>query len=222
MFHDIFEIILKHKDGFLSGLLITLQICIIVWLVGLILGILSGYFSSKNRVLKFLIKTLSFILSGVPILVFLFWLHYPAQSFLHVSVDPFYTAIFMLTLLNTIAVSEIVNNGINNLPKQFIEVAKVCGINSKDIFTKIQIPLIARHILPSLLTTQVNMLHLSLFTSLISVEEIFRVSQRIISIEYKPVEVYTALGIFFLIVSLPINGFAIYLKQKFNRRLDEK
>lgn len=222
MLQDIFDIVIKNNEGFLKGLFVTFQICFIVWLNGLALGILVGYFSSKYKTLKTIIKTLSFVLSGVPVLVFLFWLHYPAQSFLDISVDPFYTAVFMLSLLNIIAVSEIVNNGINNLPNQYIEVAKVCGMNSKDIFTKIQLPLIARHILPSLLTAQVNTLHLSLFASLISVEEIFRVSQRIISIEYKPVEVYTALGIFFLIVSLPINGFAIYLKKKYNRQLDEK
>lgn len=222
MLQDTIDIIIRNKEGFLKGLLVTFQICFIVWLVGLLVGTFVGYFSSKYKSLKTIIKTLSFVLSGVPVLVFLFWLHYPAQSLLHISVDPFYTTTFMLSLLNIIAVSEIVNNGVNNLPKQYVEVAKVCGMNSKDTFTKIQFPLIARHILPSLLTAQVNTLHLSLFASLISVEEIFRVSQRIISIEYKPVEVYTALGIFFLIVSLPINGFAIYLKNKYNRRLDEK
>lgn len=222
MFQDIIDIIIKNKVGFLKGLSVTFQICLFVWVIGTAIGIIIGYFSSKNKVLTHLIKSISFIISGVPVLVFLFWLHYPAQSFLNISVDPFYTATFMLTLLNIITVSEIVSNGINNLPNQYLEVAKVCGMNNKDTFIKIQLPLIARHILPSLLTAQVNILHLSLFASLISVEEIFRVSQRVISIEYKPVEVYTALGIFFLLVSLPINGFAIYLKQKFNRRLDEK
>lgn len=222
MFQDIIDIIIKNKVGFLKGLSVTFQICLFVWVIGTAIGIIIGYFSSKNKVLTHFIKSISFIISGVPVLVFLFWLHYPAQSFLNISVDPFYTATFMLTILNIIAVSEIVSNGINNLPNQYLEVAKVCGMNNKDTFLKIQLPLIARHILPSLLTAQVNILHLSLFASLISVEEIFRVSQRVISIEYKPVEVYTALGIFFLLVSLPINGFAIYLKQKFNRRLDEK
>jgi His/Glu/Gln/Arg/opine family amino acid ABC transporter permease subunit len=222
MLQDIFDIIIKHKDGFLKGLLVTFEICVIVWTVGLLIGAAIGHFISKNKVVNRTIKFLSFILSGVPILVFLFWLHYPAQSFLHVSVDPFYTAVFMLSLLNIIAVSEIVSNGINNLPNQYLEVAKVCGISSKTIFFKIQLPLIGRHRVPSLLTAQVNSLHLSLFASLISVEEIFRVSQRIISIEYKPVEIYTALGLFFLIVSLPINGLAIYLKQKYGRSLDEK
>lgn len=153
---------------------------------------------------------------------FLFWLHYPAQSILNIVVDPFYTAASMLTILNVFAVSDIVRGGINNLPNQYIEVAQICGLSNKKRFFKIEFPLIFLHIFPSLLITQVNMLHMTLFASLISVEEIFRISQRVISIEYKPVEIYTALGIFFLIVSLPLNGVALYFKNKYNRNFSER
>ena len=222
MFQEIIEIVIKHRQGFLSGIAVTLKLCILVWSIGISLGSLTGMLSSKWKVFNIFTKTFSFVLSGVPVLVFLFWLHYPAQYYFGIQINPFYTAVLLLAILNTFAVSEIVNVGINNLPKQYIEVARVCNINARRRFLKIEFPLIFRHILPSLLTTQVNMLQMTLFTSLISVEEIFRVSQRVISIEYKPVEIYSALGIFFLIICLPVNGLALFLKSKFTRNIDEK
>ena len=222
MFQEIIEIVIKHRQGFLSGIAVTLKLCILVWSIGISLGSLTGMLSSKWKVFNVFTKTFSFVLSGVPVLVFLFWLHYPAQYYFGIQINPFYTAVLLLAILNTFAVSEIVNVGINNLPKQYIEVARVCNINARRRFLKIEFPLIFRHILPSLLTTQVNMLQMTLFTSLISVEEIFRVSQRVISIEYKPVEIYSALGIFFLIICLPVNGLALFLKSKFTRNIDEK
>lgn len=222
MIEQIFDIIVKHRHGFISGLSVTFQICILVWTIGILLGSLLGILSTKWRIIDIFSKTLSFILSGVPVLVFLFWLHYPAQSYLGISVSPFLTAVLMLSILNIVAVSEIVKSGMKNLPNQYLEVAKICGINFRKRFFRIELPLFLRHIIPSLLMSQVNMLHMTLFASLISVEEIFRISQRVISIEYKPVEIYTALGIFFLIVSLPINGLAIYLKKRFSRNLAEK
>jgi ABC-type amino acid transport system permease subunit len=85
----------------------------------------------------------------------------------------------------------------------------------------IQLPLIFRQVLPGLLLLQVMMLHTTLFASLISVEEIFRVAQRINAQIYRPVEIYTALGVFFLMVSLPINGFALWFKAKFTRDISE-
>ena len=222
MIGDIFDIVIKHRQGFIGGLSVTFQICILVWSIGIIVGALLGILSTKIKLVEITFKSLSFILSGIPVLVFLFWLHYPAQSYLGISVNPFFTAVLMLSILNIFAVSEIVKNGIINLPSQYLEVAIICGIGYKKRFLKIELPLILRHIIPSLLMTQVNMLHLTLFASLISVEEIFRISQRVISIEYKPVEIYTALGVFFLLVSLPVNGVAIYLKSRFSRNLAEK
>jgi len=66
------------------------------------------------------------------------------------------------------------------------------------------------------------MLQATLFASLISVEEIFRVSQRINSTIYRPVEIYTALALFFLAVCLPINLAAAYLKKRYTRDLSER
>ena len=221
MLQDIINIVVKHKEGFWHGLVVTFEISVLVWVLGIAIGAFLGILSSRFKIASFITETVSFLLSGVPILVFLFWLHYPAQKFIGLNVHPFITTVFMLTVLNSVSVAEILKSGITNLPKQFVEVAKVCGLSPKKTFLKIELPLIIRHILPALLVTQVNMLHMTLFGSLISVEEIFRVSQRVIAEEYKPVEVYTALGIFFLVISLPINGVALYLRKRF-RKLDEK
>ncbi len=69
---------------------------------------------------------------------------------------------------------------------------------------------------------QVNMLHMTLFASLISVEEVFRVAQRVNALEYRPVEIYSALGLFFLLLSLPLTGLAIILREKYGRDISEK
>jgi len=66
------------------------------------------------------------------------------------------------------------------------------------------------------------MLHATLFTSMISVEELFRVAQRINAQIYKPIEIYTALGVFFLAICLPVNFFALWFKQKYTRNVSER
>lgn len=220
---SLIDILIKYQDAFLGGLWVTLQLSLIIWIVGISLGVIIGLMSTKyKKSIGIPAQIFSFLLSGIPILVFLFWLHYPAQSVFNISVDPFYTTALAITLINIFIVSDIIREGVSNLPHQFIEVAKLCNISKNKLFFKIEFPLIFRHVLPSLLMAQVTMLHMTLFASLISVEEIFRIAQRINSIEYKPVEIYTALGIFFLLVSLPINGIALYLKKKFNRDFSER
>jgi polar amino acid transport system permease protein len=108
--------------------------------------------------------------------------------------------------------------GIQSVPHEYIEVAVVCGVPTSRIYWQIKIPLAFRYALGPLTSSQVNVLHLSIFGSLISVDEIFRVSQRINSVAYKPVEVYTGLAVFFVIVCLPLNLLASRLRKRFTDR----
>src|SRR5205823_5976573 len=100
--------------------------------------------------------------------------------------------------------------------------AQVCGLSTRETALKIQLPLVLQQSLPGLLMLQINMLQATLFASLISVEEIFRVAQRINATVYRPVQIYTALALFFLLICLPLNGVALWLKYRYTRDLSEK
>ena len=139
-----------------------------------------------------------------------------------VVIDPFFTASLTFSLVNIFGVGEMVRQAVSDFPKQYMIAGRVCGLNRRDLVTKIQLPILFRQLLPSLMTQQVSMLHATLFASLISVEEIFRVAQRINSTIYRPVEIYTALAFFFLAVCLPINMAAAYMKKRYTRDFSER
>jgi len=220
---SVFNIIFTYREGLLAGLLVTLKLCLIIWSAGILVGTVLGYFGSKYRkdVGKFSVSA-SFILSGIPVLILLFWLHYPLQAILNISINTFYTAALALSIVNIFAVADLVRTALVNFPEQYSLAAKVCGLTQKQTFIKIEFPIILRQIIPNILNLQVNMLQLTLFASFISVEEIFRVSQRINSVIYRPIEIYTALAIFFLIICLPLNGLAIWFKNKYTRNTSER
>lgn len=219
---NVFDILITYHQGFLQGLLVTLQLCLIIWSAGIVGGTALGVAAANDKGLGQFVQWGAFTLAAIPTLVFLFWLHYPAQAVFEVVIDPFYTAAFTLSIVNLFASAETVRQAVKDFPQQYLTAAKVCGLDTRTSIMKIQLPLLFRQLLPSYLTQQVAMLHATLFASLISVEEIFRVAQRINATIYKPVEIYTALGVFFLLVCLPINGLAAYLKHKYTRNLSER
>ena len=223
MISTVFSIIVDYRQALLHGLLVTLSLCLIIWLMGLLIGTLIGFlgFEYPEAVGK-PARVFAFMLSGIPIIVLLFWFNYPLQEMMRIFISPFATAAIAIALVNIFAVANIVHTALVEFPEQYIIAGKVCGMKSREIFAKIQFPLIFRQILPSLLTTQVNMLQLTLFASLISVNEIFYVAQDINSIIYKPVEIYSALALFFLIICLPLNGLALWLKSRYTQNLSEK
>lgn len=220
---SVFDILVTYHVAFLKGLYVTLQLSAIIWGLGIIGGAALGWAGAQWRFwIGVPTRGMSFILGAVPILVFLFWLHYPAQAMFNVVIDPFYTAAFTLTIINIFAVADLVRGVLLDFPRQYIIAAKVTGLTPRQTVFRIQLPLILRQVIPGLLLLQVAMLHTTLFASLISVEEIFRVAQRINAQIYRPVEIYTALGVFFLAICLPVNAFAYLLREKFTRNLSEQ
>jgi len=214
---EVFEIIYKYRIEFYIGLTVTLKMTLLIWVIGMSLGSAIGILSAKFK--KFIglpAKVITFFLGGIPVLVFLYWLHYPFQTLLGIQIEGFYTTILALTFINIFLVAEQVRNAVEQFPKDYILSAEVCGFSPFQIIKQIQVPHIIRQILPAIILIQVVMMHSTLFGSLISVDEIFRIASRVNSKIYKPVEVFSSLAFFFLILSLPLTAFSYYIKRKYS------
>jgi His/Glu/Gln/Arg/opine family amino acid ABC transporter permease subunit len=218
-----FQILTTYHTEFLFGLLVTLKMCLLIWGIGIMLGTALGVAGAKwKRACGIPSKIASSLLGAIPILVFLFWLHYPLQSLLHWVIDPFWTAVTALSIVNVFLVADLIRGVLNDFPAQYVMAAHICGLSHRQTVLRIQLPIIFRQAIPTVLLIQVSMLQASLFASLISVDEIFRVAQRINSMVYRPVEIYTALAVLFLIICLPLHGIAYWLKRHFTRDLSDR
>lgn len=220
---NVFELIWKYREGFVSGLTVTFELAAITWLVGLILGTAVGALAHRwGKIVGLPLRVVAFILSGIPFLVLLYWAHFPLQTMLNVVIDPFVTASVVLSCLNIVIVAEVLRSALDDFRQEYTVAARVCGMTYAETLRYVQLPQVVRQSLPTLLAVQVLMLQSTLFASLISVEEVFRVAQRINSAVYKPVEIYSALGFFFLALCAPLYVLAFWLRQRFTRDVSEK
>ncbi len=219
----IFDIIQKYNGDLLRGLRVTLALCAIVWSVGIVGGVMVGVCAARWKVVVGLpAKGIAMTLAGIPTLVFLFWMHYPLQSVLGVVIDPFVTAAASLSIINVFMVADLWRGTLSDFPEQYVWAAQVCGLTPRETLVRIKLPILLRQVLPGLLLIQISMLQATLFSSLISVNEIFRVAQRINAQIYRPVEIYSALAVMFVIVCVPIYALAYYLRARFTRDLSER
>ncbi len=216
------RILTEHSGELLSGLRATLVLCAWIWGLGLILGTPLGVAAGRFRkAVGIPVRCVAIGLAGIPIIVWLFWLHYPAQAMLGIVVDPRFTAILALSTLNVFWVADIWRRCYEECPNQYRLAGIVSGLSPATIAWRITLPMVARHALPSISIVQVNMLHASLFASFISVDELFRAAQRLNSQIYKPVEIYTALALFFLAVTVPVYLVAGFFQRRFGRDYSE-
>ena len=217
------QIIAQYSEAMLGGLMVTLRLSVIVWAFGIILGSILGALGAQyRRVFGIPSKIVSVALAGIPVLVLLFWMHYPFQSFLGVIIEPFVTAALTLSIVNIALVADHIRVVIGDFPRQYLDAAKVCGVRRKDTIFRIQLPILMRQIIPGLLMIQVSVFQMTIFASLISVDEVFRVSQRINAQIYKPVEIYTMLALFFVVACVPLHLLAHWLKANFTRDYSER
>ena len=216
------DILLTYHVAFLKGAWVTVQLTLIAWTLGLSAGMLSGYAAHQfPKGFGRALSGISFVLVSIPVVVILFWMHYPLQTLLGVVIHPFLTSAFVLSLVNIVVVAGIVRGALDNFPEQYLMIAKVYGLEPLQTSLKIRLPLIIRHILPALITAQVVIFQSTLFAGFISTEEILRVSQRINSNAYKPVEIYTILALFFLVISAFLNWLGAHLKKRYQHNLSE-
>lgn len=203
------DIVYEYRQAYLEGLLVTLKLCGVAWVGGLALGSLIAMGAEWwPRLLGLPVSILSRVTEAIPILVLLFWLHYPIQAASGVTIDPFLTTALLLTVLNSLAVFGVLRRALSGVPLDLVEAAYVCGVDQRRTFWRIKVPLAMRSAVGSITSAQVNVLQLSIFGSLISVGELFRTAQRINAEIYRPVEVYTGVALFFLAVCLPLNVLA--------------
>src|SRR5262245_54204188 len=118
----VFDIIVRYQAELLHGLQVTLRLCLYIWPAGLVAGVIIGAAGARwPRVAGWPTRAISFVLSGVPILVFLFWLHYPLQYQLNLVIDPFYTAVAALSTVNAFWVADVIRGVLMDFPEQYLQ-----------------------------------------------------------------------------------------------------
>lgn len=211
-----FQILVTYHELFFQGFLTTLKLLGLIVLIGVplgtLLGIIGGRYSAE---IGSMINGARFITKVIPVLVLLFWLHYPLQGLLGIVVNPFWTTTIALGIINLISVSYLISAELKLLPMSYREAGITLGMSSNQIVRYVELPLLLRRTLPQILLLQAAMLEYTLFASLISVPEIFRVSQTINSMTYQPVAIYTLLVLFFFIILAPLHLLITWIQKRY-------
>jgi polar amino acid transport system permease protein len=150
---------------------------------------------------------------GVPLLIQLLFIYYflPLVS---INVPAMVAAVVALGLASGAYVSEIYRGALNGIPRGQVESALSLGFPEPAIWRQILLPQALRLSLPALVSELILLLKASSLISVVGVAELTRVSQTIAASTYRPLEMYLAAGVLYLI----INGMLALLGTAAERR----
>jgi His/Glu/Gln/Arg/opine family amino acid ABC transporter permease subunit len=203
---DVFlDIISSYWPAFLKGTTVTLAAAAAASLFGLASGIPIGWIAGKpNRFLRGLLGSGKWFLSVVPLLIIIMWVYYPLQSLTGIDMGPFWSTVVALAAVNLLIVGQVVCDARQTVPHELRIASEMYGGSFRHLLTRVEGPFVLRIALPTLVASQIVILHATLLGSFIGMDEILKTASHINSIVYRPIEIFTILAAIFALICLPL------------------
>ncbi|MGE5701304.1 MAG: ectoine/hydroxyectoine ABC transporter permease subunit EhuC [Clostridia bacterium] len=197
-----FQLIIDSIPILLQGAWITVSVTVLSMALGLVLGMVAALGKLSNMaVVRWLATQYIDIIRGTPLLVQLFLIYYGLPQF-GITIEPFPSAVLGLGINTGAYVAEVIRSGIQAVDKGQREAASALGLSPAQTMRLIILPQAFKIIIPPLGNQFIMLIKDSSLVSTITLVELTRTAQRIISTTYKPIELYIAAAAMYYIISL--------------------
>ncbi len=163
------------------GLWLTAQISLVSVALSCLLGTLFGVLMRvQNRALQAACRLYLETIRIVPILVWLFALHFSLSAWTGVHLSGLWVCIWVFVLWGTAEMGDLVRGALGSIEKHQIESALALGLKRRQVFFYIELPQGLRRVLPGAINLFTRMVKTSSLAALIGVVELVKVGQQII------------------------------------------
>lgn len=201
-------LILQSLPNLLTGVLVTLQLTIISVFFGLIGGSLIGIIRlSAIKPVQWLARTYIDFFRGTPLLVQIFMIYFGIPALLQelgftLSLNRLVAGVMALSLNSAAYIAEIVRAGIQSIEIGQTEAARSLGLNSVQTMRHVIFPQAFRRMIPPLGNEFISLLKDTSLVAVIGFEELFRKGQLIVAENYRAFEIYAAVAVIYLCLTL--------------------
>jgi polar amino acid transport system permease protein len=179
------------------GTLVTVQISLAAGILACVFGFVLGLCAlSHSRSLRWVISAYVDFIRGTPLLIQIFLVFF-ALPVIGIRLDEIWAGIVALTCNTSAHIAETVRGGVGSVERGQTEAAKSIGMTHPQILIWILLPQALRPIVPPLTNELISMTKNSSLLSVISVYELTRAGQAIISVHFVPFEIYLLLALYY-------------------------
>lgn len=202
---------IRLRDGFLM----TVGLSAASLVLSLILGIVSAWLqSSKILTLRYLAKLYVTIIRGTPLIMQIYLFFYIVGTAFGIE-NRFFCGVLILSIFEGAYISEIIRGSLLSMDGTQLEAAKAVGFTKKQTVQLVILPQLIARTLPALTGQFASIIKDSSLLSVIAVIEITQTMREISSENFKLFECYFALGVLYLVLTLPISFASKRLERRF-------
>lgn len=192
-----------------NGLMMTLFVTIVAYLIALIFGLFLGVMRvSKNPILFHASTLYVELMRGVPMLVLIIWIGFVVVPFLREATDGRFAltgvqgAILGLGFGYAAYLAEVYRSGIEAIPRGQMEAARSLGMSYPQSMQHVVLPQAVRQVVPPLANDLVAMLKDSALVSVVAVPEILQMARLFVSRTFRAFEGYNSAAFLYLVLTL--------------------
>jgi His/Glu/Gln/Arg/opine family amino acid ABC transporter permease subunit len=179
------------------GTLVTLKIASMAGVLAIIIGFGLGLCALSNwRPLRLAVMAYVDFVRGTPLLIQIFLIFF-ALPVIGIRLDEIWAGIVALAFNTSGYVAETVRGGVGSVERGQAEAAKAIGMTHPQILSYILLPQAMKPMIPPLTNELITMTKNTSLLSVISVYELTRAGQAIISVHFVPFEIYLLLALYY-------------------------
>lgn len=209
-----FSVITNNIGLLWQGLLMTLYFSVITIAAGLAIGLVIGLIQLTTfRPLVLLGQIYVEFFRNIPLLVTLLWVYYAMPIFTGIGITKFWAGFIGLSCYIGSFYAEILRAGVQSVDPGQTDAATAIGMSYGQRMRRIILPQAFRRMIPPLAGQSIIQMKNTTLLSMITVPDLLYQASYISSFTYRPMEVYTAVGVIFLIILVPLTYLARRLEK---------
>jgi polar amino acid transport system permease protein len=213
-----FASVLDNTDALLVGAVGTLRIFAICLVLGLSLGLVVGLGRyARNAWLHWPATAFVEFFRNTPVLVQILWFYFALPILLPFSISPLAAAALGISLNSAAFSAEIYRGGIQSIEPGQWDGARALGMSWAQAMRRIVLPQALKRMTPALTNRAIEIFKMSTLASAVAYVELLQQGKLIASLNYNPIEAYTAVAVIFFIFLWPMVQFTYVLERRLRR-----
>lgn len=208
------ELIQTYGPAFLDGFKVTILSSVLALLFSLIIGTLMAIFQlSHNKWIRGIAKAYVEFFRNIPLLIIVMFF-YVVLPLYWISFDGFQAGTIGLTIYTSAFIAETVRSGIQTVPKGQMEAGLSSGFTYSETMRYIVLPQAFKIVIPPLGNQFINLVKNSSILAIVAGLDIMYQGDLIASETFNTFDTYIIVGLFYLIITLPLSYLMVYLEKK--------
>jgi len=198
-------------DVLIPAALETLKISVIAAVLSAVVGFLAALGClSRRRTLRGACRAYIEVLRAIPLLVLLILAYYGLGERLEAwHIGAFTVAVVVLVANEGAYTAEVYRSALLSIDRGQWHAGASLGLSERQTLRLVVLPQFARIALQPTVNMLIYVIKGSALASLITVEELTLVSQRLVAETFQPLEVYLMAGAIYLLITMPL-GYLVY------------